>query len=297
MRTLERWTPRPRLVLLVAASLALAGCAHRVREAGPRTAPTAPEPDSVTVALWHMDEAGGTRIGESGPFRLEATAGLDARSDFGRYRSARRFVRTVDSFVYVPYNPMFDSGHALTVEAWVYPVAFGQYEDTPIAARWTPQANERSWLFAIAGSDLRPPAATLPSPGYHYDLMLPREKGHLLFAYLPEEAGPPRAFFSAVPIELNRWTHVAATFDGAVVRFYIDGRLDSQYATAGRIRPSPAGIVIGNFFDPHWLTTFGGDLRLSQDADPNPYYAFEGLIDELRISSAARTEFPTAGLR
>ena len=31
--------------------------------------------------------------------------------------------------------------------------------------------------------------------------------------------------------------------------------------------------------------------------DTNAYYAFEGLIDELRISSAARDTFPEAGLR
>ena len=36
-------------------------------------------------------------------------------------------------------------------------------------------------------------------------------------------SGTSSIFFSVKPIELERWTHVAVTFDGETVRFYIDG--------------------------------------------------------------------------
>ena len=58
------------------------------------------------------------------------------------------------------------------------------------------------------------------------------------------------------------------------------------------IRPSEAPMLVGNLFDPRSLTQFGGQLRVGFEVDRNPYYAFEGLIDELRLSNVARTEFP-----
>jgi hypothetical protein len=98
-------------------------------------------------------------------------------------------------------------------------------------------------------------------------------------------------------IELQRWTHVAVTFDGQVVSFFVNGQPDGTFATTGRIRTSQAPLLVGNFFDTRFLTDFGGDLRQGPTTDTAPWYAFDGGIDELRISRAARTEFPTHGGR
>ena len=98
-----------------------------------------------------------------------------------------------------------------------------------------------------------------------------------------------------MPLQLGRWTHVAATFDGKVVCIYLDGRIDSQFATSGRIRESHAPLMIGNYIDWRWLSDFGGDLRATSATDVNPYYAFQGMIDDVRLSLVARTEFPHAG--
>jgi len=86
---------------------ALGGCAHGGGSAGmATTSDKAPSPDSITVALWHLDEGSGAQLFDSGPFRLAAASGTDVRPDFGRVGGARRFQRTVDSFVYVPANPV-----------------------------------------------------------------------------------------------------------------------------------------------------------------------------------------------
>jgi len=247
--------------------------------------------DSVTVAQWRFDEAAGTRCADAGPFRLDATAGPGTRSSYGRFASAREFTRVIDSFVYAPFNPTLDPPSGFTIEAWVMPRAFGQYEDTPIAARWTQEGNEQSWLLGIVGAKIKPPVARLPSPGYHDALVLGGRIGQVVFAFQPADASQPRAFTSSQRLVLERWTHVAVSFDGSVVRIFVDGRLDAQYATRGRIQASRAPLLIGNYFDPRRLTSFSGELRM-EPGDENPYYAFEGLIDELRISNAARTEFP-----
>ena len=250
-----------------------------------------PAADGATVGLWHMDESLGTQIQDFGPSAMLGIAGLETRSDFGRFGRARVFSLSLDSFIEVPFSPAMDVPASFTVEAWVQPTSYGNYEDTPIAARWTAQNADHSWIFSIVGNQLRPPVVPVASPGDHAALTRGLAAGTLYFAYQPADAGVPRAYYSTRVIELSRWTHVAATYDGRVVKLWIDGRLDSQYASLGRIRSTRAPLEIGNTIDPHVLSTFGGDLRASNTSDPTPYYAFNGMIDEVRISNIPRESF------
>jgi Concanavalin A-like lectin/glucanases superfamily len=293
---------------VVAAALAAAlagalagGCAHGPAGARPAGgsagARRAPATDSITTALWHFDETVGTRAADSGPFALEGIAGLDTHTDFGRVRGARVFEPSLDSFVYVAYNPVLATGGGFSVEAWIQPTAYGDFEDTPIAARWTPRANQQSWLFGLVGRRLSPPAVSAASPGDHVALVQQGQVGALMFAYVPADAGAPKAFTSNHPVLLNRWTHVAATSDGSIVRLYVDGLLDGQFASPGAIRASDAPLIIGNYLDPRLLSDFGGDLRVNGALDSHAYYAFQGLIDEVRLSSAARLSFPEGAVR
>lgn len=265
------------------------GCAHAPPGGQPSSG--APQPDSITIALWRMDEQASTRVADSGPFRLTGATGRAVQHPFGRFGNALGFEPSIDSFAIVPYNPVLESSNALTVEAWVHPTVYGTYEDTPIVGRWTEEANKQSWLFTIAGRRL---GVDLPGPApkYHATLFPDVLAGRLLFAYQPAAASPPRAYVSTRTVELNRWTHVAVVFDGEVVRLYLDGELDSQFASLGAIRVSEAPILIGNYFDLRSLTGFGGDLHPDL-TDPTAYYAFQGRIDEIRLSKAARQSFPT----
>jgi len=286
-------------MLLALAFALLAGCAGSGATAkrSPRPATYAPPVDSATIMLWHFDETGGSPVGDSGPQGLLGLAGPDTRTDFGRIQRARLFQRTIDSFVALGYTDPLESPVAITIEAWVRVDEFGQYEDTPIACRWTPIESEHSWLFAVLGQNLLPPIANLPSPGDHESLLpagiTASRLGKLLFAFQPRDAGSPVSFMSSRALEIGRWTHVAVTFDSRVVRFYFDGVLDAQYAYHGEIRPSAAPLLVGNYFDPRWLTSFGTtDIHVQSGVDRNPYYAFVGAIDELRLSSVARSSFP-----
>ena len=282
--------------------LALTACAKNART--PQV--TADQPgtavDSATVALWRLDETGGTHAGDSGPSRLDAVAGPDTRTIFGRFRGARLFTLSTNSFLYVPYRPLLESQSALSIEAWVAPNAYTPYEDSPIATRWSPTTSEHSWIFSIVGTNL--PARLRPAefgtgtgPAWHQEFVRGIAAGRLMFVFQPEDAGAPRVFASLSAIELQRWTHVAVTFDGQVVRFFVNGQPDGTFATAGRIRASQAPLLVGNFFDPRFLTDFGGDLRQGPTTDAVPWYALDGGIDELRLSRAARTEFPLHGGR
>jgi hypothetical protein len=282
--------------------LALAACARSVKQ--PNVTADAPGTpvDSVTVALWRLDETGGVLAADAGRSRLDGIAGPDTRTIFGRFRGARLFTRSANSFLHVPYSSLLNSQAALSLEAWVAPNAYTPYEDSPIATRWSPTTAEHSWMFSIVGSNL--PARLLPAefgtstgPAWHREFVRGVKAGRLLFVFQPEDAGAPRAFTSLSAIELQRWTHVAVTFDGQVVSFFVNGQPDGTFATAGRIRASQAPLLVGNFFDSRFLTDFGGDLRQGPTTDMAPWYAFDGGIDELRLSRAARTEFPLHGGR
>src|SRR5512140_3166890 len=131
------------LAIALAAACALAallpGGADAARKPKkPRVVPAAPAADSVTIGLWHFDENGGTRAADAGPRGLDGTAGLETRTDFGRYKSARLFQRSPDSFVLVPWNAALNAGEGFTVEAWVRIDSVATYELQVIAARWTP---------------------------------------------------------------------------------------------------------------------------------------------------------------
>jgi hypothetical protein len=292
-------TRRGLAVLACAALLALAGCAHKGATSKnefapepPREGPQPPSADSVTVGLWHFDERSGPRVSDASPFRLTGIAGPDARVEFGRYKSARSFTATVQSFVVVPYNPVMESPRGFTVEAWIYLNDISSYELSGIAMRWSPSPNEQSWVLGVVGRNLV--ATTSPSPGWFNEVVAPFSTGKLVFAFRPETANSLQRFASTATLPTNRWVHVAASTDGEIVKLFIDGRLDVQVAITTGIKRSEAPLVLGNALDPRRLTDLSGELKQDLANAPLPWYALNGLVDELRISNVARKDFESA---
>jgi hypothetical protein len=270
---------------VLGACVLAAGCAHL--GGGPGESSAIPRADSVTLALYHFDESGGNTCADDGPRHLNAIAGIETRIEFGRFGSARTFTGTAESWVYVPYSPSLDV-RRITIDAWISPEALGEAEDTPIAGRWTEYANEQSWLFSLVGLRRQTRLGNPVMPGFHESLVTNASPGRLMFALQPAEAVPVQVFFSTREIVLGTWTHVAVSYDGEVVRFFVDERLDGQFAVRGTVRTTTAPLLIGNYFDTRRLTAFGGDMRVGTDLGYPPVYAFRGSIDELHISSEAR---------
>jgi hypothetical protein len=289
VRTRRRWSAHAALAL--ALLLGAAGCAHRSPFAKPVVKRPGTPADSVTLALYRMDEIGGLVVADAGRSRLDGRAGPDTRTIFGRFRNARLFSWSANSFVYVPYSPLLDVSGPFSIETWIAPNAYSRSEDTVIAARWSPTTAEHSWILAIVGLKVD----LTSSAGWHWDFVNHGSTGQLMFVYQPDVAAPPRVFFSTQPVELQRWTHVAVTFDGEVVSFWFDGSPQGTFATSGNIRASSAPLLLGNFFDSRLLTEFGGDLRQGSSSDGSYSYALDGGLDELRISNVARTRFPLSG--
>ena len=75
--------------------------------------------------------------------------------------------------------------------------------------------------------------------------------------------------FVEAPLSGNDWTHVAATYDGAAMRLYMNGVLVAERAYSGAINHSTAPLAIG--------------------AAPRDSYRWNGAIDEARIWNVARS--------
>ena len=81
-----------------------------------------------------------------------------------------------------------------------------------------------------------------------------------------------RALYSNLPVPKNEWIHVASSFDGDFMRLFIDGKLVAEEEVNAR----PAQLGYQNI-------AIGGNNCCS-----GYYEVFNGLIDEVRISSATR---------
>jgi hypothetical protein len=74
------------------------------------------------------------------------------------------------------------------------------------------------------------------------------------------------------PVPDGLWTHVAATYDGDVLRLYVNGTQVDEYLHTDVIEQSGTPLFIGNRFAPY------GDVGL-----------FQGLMDDLKIFDTALT--------
>ncbi len=76
------------------------------------------------------------------------------------------------------------------------------------------------------------------------------------------------------------WRHVAATYNGSTMKLYINGVLDTQSSVSLSIPDTANDLLIG--------TTYGKPMHGSSAG------YFNGLLDEVRISSTPRTSFNTS---
>ena len=73
--------------------------------------------------------------------------------------------------------------------------------------------------------------------------------------------------YGSAALPINAWSHIAATYDGATLRLYLNGTLVSSQARTGAIATSTNPLQIG------------GDSIYGQ--------FFQGAIDEVRIYNRA----------
>jgi PKD repeat protein len=194
------------------------------------------------VAAYGFEERTGAEIidasGSANHGRISGAARVRT-AFFGR---ALRFDGRRD-WVTVADSASLDITKGITLQAWLYP--------TERLRGWTTvlmKERSRGPAYALsANSDARRPATTINTGG---------EDRHL-------SAGPH--------LPVNTWTHLAATYDGATQRLYVNGALAGSRPQAGSIAVS------------------GGKLRIGGNSIWDDEF-FTGYIDEVRIYNRALTE-------
>ena len=189
------------------------------------------------VASYGFDEAGGSTTGDASGNGNTGTVTGATWTTAGRYGGALSF-DGVNDWVTVAGAGSLDLSTAMTLEAWVRPAALDSWRTVML------KEQTGFYTYALYAST----GTGAPS-------------GNAVAGVDDIDVEGPAA------LPLNAWTHLAATYDGAAVKLFINGTEAAQLPAAGTI-PSGTGPlhIGGNSIWPEW---------------------FQGLIDEVRVYNRA----------
>ena len=192
----------------------------------------APAPSSL-VAAYSFDAGSGTTLADvSGRGHVGTIAGA-VWSTAGHNGGALSF-DGVNDMVTVADTAALDLTNAMTLEAWVRPSTTNRWRTVAL------KEQSGALVYSLYSNNSGQRAST--------NLWL--GSGEL-------EAR------SAASLPTNAWTHLAATYDGAVIRLYVNGTLSGSTAATGSMPASTGAFRIGG--NTVWDEYFGGlvdDLRL-----------------------------------
>lgn len=217
------------------------------------------------VAHWTFDGSG---LDASGNHN-DATRYGNATYVPGLYAQAAQFHDPGDYFQ-VANNPVVQlrSTQQFSVTAYVQPASLAQQV---ILNHGRASSSRASWSLSIQG-DMPAPMVPLYPESFVFSIResIPIEPGT---TPTTTPTGPPSsATAKAVP---GQWAHVAATYDGATLKLYVDGVLQSSVAA-----PLPFDSVEDLFI--------GGDPGSGKTISSGRLW-YAGLVDEVYIFSQALT--------
>ncbi len=157
----------------------------------------------------------------------------------GKFGKALQFDGANDR-VSIPDSNSLDLTTGMTVEAWVYPTSSLSGWDAIVIKEY--------------------------SSGLIYSLFANGD-GNIPQTLIASNNTPYKAA-GGTALPLNKWTHVASTFDGSNIRLYLNGTQAKATAFNGSIQKSNLGLFLG------------GSSFLSNEG-------FPGMIDEVRIYNRA----------
>jgi PKD repeat protein len=193
------------------------------------------------VAGYSFEEDTGTTVLDATGNGSNGTISGASRTAQGRFGRALDF-DGVNDWVTIPTSAPLNLTTGMTLEAWVYPTVAPTSWRSLIFKEAT--GVDSYAIYANTEGTNRPNTAVLIS-------------------------GLERILEGGSRLSASTWTHVAATFDGAAQRLYIDGTEVARRAQSGAI------------------TTSSGPLRLGGNSVWGEF--FQGRIDEVRVYNQALT--------
>ena len=165
------------------------------------------------------------------------------------HKGAVDFNKTKKSIITIPQSSSLQPTTQVTLESWIYAKSFTDW-DRLITNSWDTWSYESGYAFRYHDGKVRFFLNTVDMGGNDWN----------------DNPG--------ASIELNKWVHIAGTYDGATIKFYLDGKLVASEEKTGAIEwsPTPTALYLG-----------GGK-------DDNEHYYFDGKLDEVRIWDRALTQ-------
>jgi hypothetical protein len=192
------------------------------------------------VGAWSFDERRGKRAKDASRLRNTATI-AGARRTKGRFGRGLAF-NGRNSMVTVRGTRALNLRRAMTLEAWVKPAARSKMWRSVIVKEQSPRVKELAYaLYAADDGGLA--------------------SGHMFVGADIKLRGP-----AALP--LRRWSHLATTWDGAVLRLYVNGAEVASQPLRGLGADAQRGA-----------------LRIGGNKLWNEW--FKGTIDEVRVYDRA----------
>jgi PKD repeat protein len=188
------------------------------------------------VAAYGFDAGSGSSAADASGRGNGGSVSGAVWSGAGRFGSALSF-DGVNDWVTVPDASSLDLTGGMTVEAWVRPAALG------------------GWRTVVFKE--RPGGVVY---GLYGDQAGGRPLGQVFI-------GGERNAVGTSSLPLNAWSHLATTYNGSLVRLYVNGVLVSSTAVTGAMTPS------------------SGPLRIGGNSVWSEWFA--GLIDEVRVYDRA----------
>jgi hypothetical protein len=200
--------------------------------------------DPSLVAAYSFNAGSGTTVADASGHGLTGTITGATWTTQGRFGNALSF-NGATAWVTVPSNALLNLTTAMTLEAWVFPIAH--------------------------------------SPNWNNVIIKERPGGEVYNLYSNTDTGVPAAFAvrsaaptapvgtaGVSPLPLNAWTHLAVSYDGSMLRLYVNGTQVGSQAMTGS------------------MVTSTGALRIGGNSIWGEY--FQGQIDEIRIYNRALTQ-------
>jgi uncharacterized repeat protein (TIGR03803 family) len=198
--------------------------------------PPAPGVAGLVAAYGFNEGAGNIAADSSGRGHHGVISG--AKYVGGRFGGALRFDGQND-WVTIADAADFDLGSGMTLEAWVKPTSLYGWRTVVIKEK-----NDSSQAYAIyASEDMPQPSGYVNIGGNYQGVTSPKSLG------------------------LYAWSHVTVTYDGSMLRLYINGAEADRRAVSGNVNAGK------------------GPLRIGGNSIWGEY--FNGLIDEVRVYSVA----------
>jgi hypothetical protein len=153
----------------------------------------------------------------------------------------------------------------VSVVAWVYPKGWNP-DLNAIAQKWEDGSNRRQ-----------------------YQLTLYQQKNW----WYVSDAGNnwPRTDTTKVIVNLNEWTHLAGTYDGATMRAYVNGVLDAERAQPNGVFASNVDGMIGGY-GPNTPVKYGQNRHFKGVIDE--VYFFDEGISEADVRNLMKTSLVLA---